>query len=113
MGVGAFNGVQFEVEDHERWVKWAQTYKRAYVNGASQNVVDTAGTDVFYNGGATVHGTGRDSSVVVSQAKTGAQIQALIGHQWNHVVYTFSAATKVTSIYWNGVLIFQDEPETL
>ncbi len=105
MGVAAFQGMQFEVEDHERWVKWAQNYKRS-----NNGVVDSAFTDFYYNGGASVHGSGRDTSIVVTKAQTAAQIQANFGATtWNHIVYTFSATTKVSSLYWNGVLVFQED----
>ncbi|HYG01847.1 MAG TPA: Ig-like domain-containing protein [Chryseosolibacter sp.] len=104
MGIGAFNGLQFEVNDREDWFKFA---------GHQRTEDDTLSNDFFFNAdGTTDAETGLDIATTVDEdfGRTGVRTAM---NNWAHVVFVFSGADKVRSIYLNGELVMEQDYKLL
>lgn len=100
MGVGAFNGVQFEVNDREEWFKFATKYN---------SPTGYKGNDFFFNAnGETRTATGLDISTTVDEDYGRTGIRQRINN-WVNIIFTQSIATKIRSIYINGELVMQQD----
>jgi hypothetical protein len=100
MGAGAFNGLQFEINDREEWMKFA-----------TQNVVPAPanfkGSDFFFNADGATEATiaadnaGIDNATTVdaSYGKVGIR-QRING--WAHIVFTYDNASGIRTLYING-----------
>jgi hypothetical protein len=100
MGVGAFFGLQFEVNDHEEWFKFA---------GAQAAPTENKINDFFFNAnGETLAPTGLDMATTVDEdyGKTGIRERI---NGWVQIVYVFSGSTKVRSIYINGEKVMEQD----
>jgi len=104
MGVGAYNGLQFEVNGAEEWMKFASR---------QSSTGDNLGNDFFFNAnGETATATGLDIATTVDAdfGKAGFR-QRMNG--WAQVVFVFSATTKVRSFYINGELVMEQDYKLL
>ena len=105
MGIGAFNGLQFEVNDREDWFKFASRHSTS---------TDTDVTnDFFFNAnGETETATGLDIATTVDADFGRDGIRQRLNN-WAHVVFTFSGEDKVRSLYLNGELVMQQDYKLL
>jgi hypothetical protein len=109
MGVGAFNGLQFEVDRNENWVKFA-----------TQNAIPTGtkGSDMFFNADGTTQATiaadnaGMDNATTLDANFGKAGVRERM-NSWAHVVFTYDNASGVRSLYINGVLVMSQDFDDL
>lgn len=99
IGLGAFNGLQFEIPSDYKWCKFAVQY--AWGDGTS----GTAG-DLFFNGdGKTKDNGGWQGIEVRKDLTTAGGVDGLIKDKWTHVVFTYESSSKRRSMYLNGELV--------
>lgn len=97
MGLGGWNGFQFEIFGAYDGCKLAAQYDLG--NGSS------ASEDLYFNGAAT--GTTKDNGgwqgwTFAKDLSASGGLEFLIKDKWAHIVCVYSAATKVGTMYING-----------
>lgn len=93
MGLGAWNGFQFEIFGNYSGLKLAAAYENAEGNAVGQ--------DLWWSTTGDLGWMGWTFDQDVSQS---GGLAAIIQDQWAHFVITYDAASKVGSIYINGEL---------
>lgn len=93
MGLGAWNGFQFEIFGGYSGMKMAASYEIADGNGAAQ--------DLWWSTNGNLGWMGHTFDDDVSQA---GGLAAILQDQWAHILLTYDAASKIGEIYVNGKL---------
>lgn len=93
MGLGAFNGLQYEIFGGYDGSKFAIQYKHA---------TGSAAEDMWFPALATDNTNGGWQGWTFAKSLTAAQMTALLKDTWLHVVYTYDAPLKVGTLYFNG-----------
>lgn len=107
MGAGAFNGLQFEINGAEEWMKFA-----------TQNTVPTEalfkGSDFFFNADGTTQATIPADNAGLDNATTFDANFGKAGFRqrvngWAHIVYTYSNSTGIRTFYINGERVMEQD----
>ncbi len=95
-GLGAFFGIQYEISGNYESSKFAIAYETADGTQVSE--------DMWFPSNATDNTTGGWQGWTFAQSIPPEQMVILLKDNWLHVVYTYDAAEKVGSLYFNGEL---------
>lgn len=99
LGLGAFNGLQFEIPADYAWVKFAVQYEFA------DGTTGTAG-DLFFNGDGQDKDNGGWQGTEVRKDLTGSGgVESLIKDKWAHIIFVYDNETKRRSLFINGELM--------
>jgi hypothetical protein len=102
MGLGAFNGLQFEIPADYAWAKFAVQY--LWADGSTGT-----GGDLFFNGdGKTAANGGWQGTEVRKDLTSSGGVATLLKDKWAHITYVFDKAAKTRSMYINGELMQKD-----
>jgi hypothetical protein len=96
LGLGAFYGIQYEISGNYQSAKFAISYVTEDGTGVSE--------DMWFPANATDLNSGGWQGWTYAQSISEGQMEALLKDHWLHVVYTYDAAEKVGSLYYDGVL---------
>lgn len=96
IGLGAYNGFQFELSGGFNEFKMPVQYK--FADGTSGT-----GGDLFYNGdGLTKDNGGYDGTTF---SKENTSLPATLKDKWAHIVFVYNSTTKQRMFYLNGELV--------
>lgn len=102
LGLGAFNGLQYEIPADYGWTKFAVQYQ--WGDGTTGT-----GGDLFFNGdGQTATNGGWQGTEVRKDLTGSGGVEALLKDKWAQVVYVFNGEAKTRSMYINGELMQRD-----
>lgn len=112
LGLSAWEGFQFEYncnygtngpQAQYGWCKLAAQYSLS--SGGSQS------QDLWYDGTGTTKdfNSGWKGWIFSKDLTTSGGVDGLLGEQWAHVVCTYDHASKLATMYINGVKIFQQD----
>ena len=94
MGLGAFNGIQFEVFGGYDGAKFAIQYE--FGDGTS------GAEDMWFPAMATDNSNGGFDGWDFAKSLTAEEMTALLRDQWLHVTYTYAAGDKKGTLYYNS-----------
>lgn len=94
MGLGAFYGLQFEINGSYKEAKFAIQYEEAEGKSASE--------DMWFPSNATDNTNGGWQGWDYAKSLTDDEMIALLKDNWLHVVYTFNGEAKKGILYYNG-----------
>jgi hypothetical protein len=111
-GLSAWEGFQFEYSSNYGtngtqaqygWCKLAAQYSLS--SGGSQS------QDLWYDGSGTTKdfNNGWKGYVFSKDLTTAGGVDGLLGEQWAHVVCTYDHASKLATMYINGIKMFQQD----
>ena len=93
MGLGAWNGFQFEIFGNYGGCKLAASWEVAGGVGAAQDIFWSTNGDLGWMGWTYDHDI----------SSTGG-LAGLIKDKWTHVIVSYDSSTKVGTMYMNGIL---------
>ncbi|MEQ8476064.1 MAG: Ig-like domain-containing protein [Fulvivirga sp.] len=96
-GLGAFFGIQYEIFGGYDGSKFAISYTTEDETAVSE--------DMWFPNGATDNTTGGWQGWDFAQNLSAQQMQDIIKDKWYHAIYTYDAAEKKGSLYFNGDLM--------
>lgn len=96
-GLGAGNGIQYEIMGSYEALKFAQTF----INEEGNNEIE----DMFFEREATDNTTGGWQGHTFARSLSVQDFQDLLINNWYHAVLTFNATNKVAELYFNGQLM--------
>lgn len=102
MGINAFKGSAVEVDAKCNWFKNAASF----TNPAGDELAE----DLWFNGeGKTKDNGGWQGWVFNTDLQAVGGTKALIANKWSHIVYTYDAASRLRTVYVNGVKMMQSD----
>lgn len=96
-GLGAFNGIQYEIFGNYDGSKFAISYE----NEAGE----TFGEDMWFPNGATDNTNGGWQGWTYARNLSLEEMQGIIKDEWYHVIYTFNGSERTGTLYFNGELM--------